>query len=123
MMKTSLVLFFLGTVLTGCAAGYSRTEISSVSSNELSAEVTPTHITVTHGGVVTAHIAPFNSDSNPMVGDVASDDRTILDVQRAYGDKNYAFLGVKPGKTIIEFKADGVTVARVESDVVEQTPQ
>jgi hypothetical protein len=91
--------------------------------NELSAEVSPRRIQVTHGGVVTAHIAPFNSDNKPMVGDVASDDRTILDVQRAYGDKNYAFLGVKPGKTIVELKADGVTVARIESEVTSQPPQ
>jgi hypothetical protein len=108
---------------TGCAATYSHTDISQVSSNELQSQVNATHIQVTHGGIVTAHIAPFNSDGNPMVGDVASEDTSVIQVYRATGDNNYALLGVKPGRTHLEFKADGVTVVTIDTEVTEQAVQ
>jgi hypothetical protein len=117
-------IFLLALAAAGCTAGYSHTDITQSGASELPASVSVTGVKVTHGDVMTAHIAPFNSDEKPMVGDVASDDQTIMNVVRAYGDKNYAFLGVKPGKTVVELKADGVTVARIDAEVLPQpTPQ
>ncbi len=123
MMKRALLLasFLSSVALGGCAPSYSHTDISQVSTNELPGTVTVPRIQVTQGGIVTAHIAPFNSDEKPMVGDVVSQDRSILEVQRAYGDKNYAFLGIKPGTTHVEFRADGVTVAIIQAEVTAQT--
>jgi hypothetical protein len=117
--STATVAMLAG-ALSGCTAGYRHTDISQVSSNELPSTVSAVHIQVTEGSIVTAHIAPFNSDDKPMVGDVQSTDRSMLDVLKAYGDKNYAFLGVKPGKTTVLFLADGETVATIEAEV---TPQ
>lgn len=123
MMKKILFLFSIATslgALSGCTAGYRHTDISQVSTNDLPSAVNQVHIQVTEGSIVTAHIAPFNSDDKPMVGDVQSNDSSTLGVLKAYGDKNYAFLGVKPGKTTVLFLADGETVATIEADV---TPQ
>ncbi len=124
-MKLPIYLCALGAIAAcGCTSSYSRTDITSVSqSNELTSSVTGRHILLTVAGVVTAHIGPFNSDNNPMVGDVASEDNSILEVSRTYGDKNYAFLGRRAGKTAIELKADGIVVARIEAEVVEQPGQ
>ncbi len=108
---------------SGCIANYSHTDISSVSSNDLPSQVTAFRIAVTQGSIVTAHIAPFNNDEKPMVGDVQSSDPTMLTVVHAYGDKNYAFLGLKPGKTQVMFLADGVVVATIQSEVTAQAPQ
>jgi hypothetical protein len=119
-MKTILALAFFAASVGGCTAGYSHTDISQTGTSELPASVSQIGVKVTHGDVLTAHVAPFNSDEKPMVGDVVSDDQTILNVVRAYGDKNYAFLGVKPGRTVVELKADGLTVARLEAEVLAQ---
>lgn len=117
-----VALCVLGT--NGCVATYARTEIGAVSgSNELPSTVTGRHISLTVGAVVTAHIGPFNTDGNPMVGDVASEDNSVLEVSRAYGEKNYAFLGRRAGKTHVELKADGVVVALIDAEVLEQVPQ
>ena len=115
---------FLALALAGCGATYNHTDVSSVSqAPELPSTVTAKHIQITAGGVVTAHIAPFNSDSNPMVGDVVSEDNSVLEVTRAFGDKNYALLGKHAGKTLVELKADGAIVATIEAEVTEQAPQ
>ena len=108
---------------SGCRSSYSHTDISTVSSNDLPSQVTALHIQVTQGSIVTAHIAPFNSDEKPMIGDVQSNDPTTLTVLHAYGDKNYAFLGLKPGRTTVEFLSDGVVVATIQSEVTAQVVQ
>lgn len=124
-MKVSLLFVAVGLLaVNGCVATYGRTDISMVSgSAELPSTVTGRHISLSVGGVVTAHIGPFNSDDKPMVGDVASEDNNVLEVSRAYGDKNYAFLGKHPGKTTVELKADGVVVALIDAEVLDQIPQ
>lgn len=109
--------------LSGCRANYSHTDISRVSSNDLPSTVTALHIAVTQGSIVTAHIAPFNNDEKPMVGDVQSSDPSTLQVLRAFDDKNYAFLGVKTGKTTVMFLADGIVVATIQADVTAQAAQ
>jgi hypothetical protein len=124
-MKT--LLGFLGaslclSVLAGCTASYSHTDISTVSPSDppLTSQVTAFSVQVSEGGVVTAHIAPFNSDEKPMVGDVQSDNPSVLKVFRAYGDKNYAFVGLKQGQAHVLFLADGVTVATINAEVSAQ---
>ncbi len=119
----SLAGLFLAASLSACTASYSHTDISTVSSNDLPSTVTALHIAVTQGSIVTAHIAPFNSDQKPMVGDVQSGDPNTLVALRAYGDKNYAFLGQKVGKTTVMFLADGITVATIEAEVTAQAVQ
>jgi hypothetical protein len=107
---------------TACApATYSRTDVSPVSTgDQLPGSISLDHATVPVAGVVVAHIAPFNSDDNPMVGNVVSDDPSTMQVLPAIGDKNYALLGVNTGSTTLRLLADGVVVASVPADV---TPQ
>lgn len=108
----------------GCVATYDRTDLTSVSQNpELPSTITGRHIQLAVGGVVTAHVAPFNTDDNPMVGDVVSEDTSVLEVSRSFGDRNYAFLGRHAGKTVVELKADGVIVGSIEAEVTEQPPR
>lgn len=109
--------------LSGCTSSYSHTDISTVSSNDLPAQVSALRVAVTQGSIVTAHVAPWNSDEKPMVGDVQSTDAATLQVLHAYGDKNYAFLGVKAGKTTVTFLADGIVVATIQAEVTPQAVQ
>ena len=104
-----------------CTATYSRTDVSAVSpGDQLMGSITQDHATVPVAGVVVAHIAPFNSDNNPMVGDVVSADPTTLLVLHSLGDKNYALLGVNSNQTTLQLLADGVVVAEIPADVTEQ---
>jgi hypothetical protein len=123
LLRSLFLLPLAAAALTGCRSSYSHTDISSVSSNDLPSQVTAFHIAVTQGSVVTAHIAPFNSDEKPMIGDVQSSDPSTLEVLHAYGDKNYAFMGVKPGNASVMFLSDGVVVATIQSEVTTQAPQ
>lgn len=106
---------------TGCQASYQREEISNVSQSE----VTPTssvslqHVQVTLGDIVTATVIPYNSDNNPMIGTVTSDNPNVILVEGAEGNK-WAFSGVNIGSTTLHFVADGETVATVVAKVCDQ---
>lgn len=118
-MKRRCLALSLAT-LVGCTASYDRTDIDQVSTDELSSGVSSAKIYVTEGSLVSAHIAPFNSDGHPMVGSVVSDDPAIIEVRVTPKDKVYAFLGVRVGKTRVRFEADGITVQTVEAEVLPQ---
>ena len=118
-MKRLLASFAL-CALSGCVASYARTDIDSVSFSEVAVSINARGISMPVGVLAKAHIAPLNSDDNPMVGDVRSDDTTIMEVVRAPGEKNYAFLALRPGKTKVILLADGEQVGALEAVVTEQ---
>jgi hypothetical protein len=122
-MKTGIFLSIALFALSGCKASYDHTNISQVGSNELPASVTAQKITLAIGGVVTAHIAPFNSDNNALIGDVQSDDPSIVEVERTTGHDNYALLGIKTGTSSIHILAGGVSEATLQVEVTVQPPQ
>jgi len=105
---------------SGCTASYSRTDIDGVSHGEPASSVTSSRIQVPVGGIVTAHIAPVNSDGKPMVGEVRSRDPDLLAVESAVGDKVYALLGLKAGQTDIDLLADGLVVQTIHAEVTAQ---
>ena len=118
---TAALLFCAGSALaaTGCAASYERTDITDVSQGDLPSTVSLSSIRVTEGALATAHVIPYNSDGNPLHGEVRSDNPKILDCTRATGNK-WAFLGVSKGTTTVNFVADGQVVGRVTAEVTAQ---
>ncbi|MEO6574744.1 MAG: hypothetical protein ABIP89_12945 [Polyangiaceae bacterium] len=122
-MKTTLVFFSSLALLafaSGCTASYGHTDIDKVASGETGGSVTSRAISVPLGTVVTAHIAPFNTDGHPMEGSVEADDVTILQVDPTTIDKTYAFQGTKLGQTDVSLIADGIVVAIIHAEVVPQ---
>jgi hypothetical protein len=122
-MKT-IVLFFASLSLlafaSGCTASYGHTDIDKVASGETGGTVSSRMITIPIGTVVTAHIAPFNTDGHPMEGSVEVDDGSILQVDPTADDKHYAFQGTKLGKTNVSLTADGLVIAVIQAEVVPQ---
>jgi hypothetical protein len=104
---------------TGCAASYDRTEVSDVSQGDTPATVSLSVVRVTEGALATAHVIPYNSDGNPLEGEVRSDNPKVLDCTRAVGNK-WAFLGVSKGTTTVTFLADGQIVGRATAEVTAQ---
>lgn len=118
--STALVAAACSLAAAGCTASYSDTTIDGVSHGEPSSSVTRSQIQVPVGAVVTAHIAPVNSDGKPMVGEVRSHDTTILEIDPAAGDKVYALLGLREGQTEVDLVADGVIVQTIHAVVTSQ---
>ena len=104
---------------TGCAASYDRTDITDVSQGEMPGTVSLNTVRVTEGALITAHVIPYNSDGNPLNGEVRSQNPKILDCTRAVGNK-WAFLGVSKGTTTVELVADGEIVGRITAEVTAQ---
>lgn len=122
-MKTTLLFFASLTLLafaSGCTASYGHTDIDKVASGETGGSVTSHMISVPLGTVVTAHVAPFNTDGNPMEGSIEVDDGSILQVDPTADDKHYAFQGTKLGRTNVSLMADGLVVAIIQAEVVPQ---
>ncbi len=104
---------------TGCAATYDRTDITDVSQGDMPGTVSLNTVRVTEGALITAHVIPYNSDGNPLNGEVRSQNPKILECTRAIGNK-WAFLGVSKGTTTVELVADGEIVGRITAEVTAQ---
>jgi hypothetical protein len=104
---------------TGCAASYDRTDITDVSQSDMPGTVSLNTVRVTEGSLLTAHVIPYNSDGNPLNGEVRSQNPKVLDCTRAIGNK-WAFLGVSKGTTTVELVADGEVVGRITAEVTAQ---
>ena len=122
-MKTTVLIFanlILLAFASGCTASYGHTDIDKVASGETGGTVSSHMITIPLGTVVTAHVAPFNTDGNPMEGSVDVDDGSIIQVDPTADDKHYAFQGIKLGKTSVSLTADGLVIAVIQAEVVPQ---
>lgn len=108
-------------VLSGCTASYNHEEITNTSTGDIqpTAIVTTSQIQLPVGGITVAQVIPYNTDHNPMVGIVQSDNPNVLTVEGATGNK-WAFSGVSAGTANISFLADGAVVATVAATVVVQ---
>jgi hypothetical protein len=117
MKKTTTTALLLGLLAsTGCAASYDRTEITDASQGDLPSTITLASISITEGGLATAHVIPYNSDGHPLSGEVRSDNPKVLEVVRA-SDNKWAFLGVSTGTTSVTLLADGQVVGRINAEV------
>lgn len=108
--------------LLACGPDYQETEITGVKPSPLGGDVKPNHVSVPEGMIVKAHIVPVNDDREPMQAHVESRDTSILEVVAIVNDRDYAFIGKKPGRTEVVFQADGETVFVVHADVTAQPP-
>jgi hypothetical protein len=107
--------------LSGCTASYNHEEITNTSTGDISpqAVVSTSAISVPVGSITVAQVIPYNSDHNPMVGIVQSDNPNVLLVEGATGNK-WAFSGVSAGTANVTFIADGAVVSTVAATVVVQ---
>lgn len=103
----------------GCGPDYDRTEISGHVALP-SAEATRERITVLHGTMLKVHIVSKDDGNDEMSNTVTSAQPNILEVAPVISDHDYAFLGVSPGHTEVEIKAEGKTVLIIDAFVIAQ---
>ena len=118
-MSTKHLIFSLisiCSVLMGCSASYNHEEITNSSTGDLPTTVSLQEITMPVGAITVANVIPYNSDHNPMVGTVTSDNPNVLLVEGAANNK-WAFSGVSAGTANVQFIADGAVVATVTANV------
>lgn len=108
--------------VVACAPDYQRIDITGEKKSPLGGEVKPNHVSVPEGMIVKAHVVPYNDDGEPMQQHVFPRDPDVLEVIAVVNDRDYAFIGKKPGRTQVEFQADGETVLIVEAEVTAQPP-
>jgi hypothetical protein len=111
-----LALAPLLSLLPACAATYDHTEITQVGAGVLTEQASSQTMSIVLGDVLTADIVPFNTDDNPMVGDVSSEDPTIVTVLHT-ATGGYAFLGTAVGTVRLTLYADGAPVGGLEATV------
>lgn len=106
--------------MIACGPDYEKTEITAVKPSPLGGTVSTRQVSVPEGMIVKAHVVTFNDDREAMHAHVLSHDDSIVEVVAVVNDRDYAFIGKKPGRTEVEFQADGETVFTV---IAEVTPQ
>lgn len=109
----------LGFAAAACGPDYDRTEFSGKVA-PLGGDVTREHVVVPQGGLVKVHIVSRNDDDDDMSNEIVSHDPSVLETVPVVSDHDYAFLGIKPGKTQIDVKADDRLVLVIEAVVTEQ---
>ncbi len=114
-------LALLAPLLPACAATYDHTEITQVGSSELTQEASSKTLSIVLGDVLTANVVPYNTDDNPMVGDVSSEDPSVVSVLHT-ATGGYAFLGMSVGTARLTLYADGAPVGGLEATVRTQDP-
>lgn len=108
-----------GLFALGCGPDYDRTEISGIVALP-DAECTRERITVRHGTMLKVHIVSKDDGNDEMSNTVSSAQPGILEVAPVISEHDYAFLGVSPGHTEVEVKAEGKTVLIIDAFVVAQ---
>jgi hypothetical protein len=108
-------------LLPACAATYDHTEITEVGNGDLNEEASSQALSIVVGDVLTANVVPFNSDDDPMIGDVRSEDPGIVTVLHT-ATGGYGFLGTSVGTVHLTLYADGAPVGGLEATVRVQDP-
>lgn len=106
--------------MIACGPDYYETEVTAVKPSPLGGTASNRLVSVPEGMIVKAHVVPFNDDREAMQAHVFSHDDTIVEVVAVVNDRDYAFIGKKPGRTEVEFQADGETVFTVIAEVTAQ---
>ena len=111
-------------LLAGCGPEYDHTDIFSVHAppKPLAGQVDYARIQVSVGAVVTAHIVSYDDDHKEMAADLRSKDTNVVQVTGVVAPGDYAFLGMRPGQTEVEVRADGHLVLILTAVVTEQPP-
>lgn len=111
-----------GALSAGCTADYDRTDITVVRPPPapLAGSVNHARIHVSVGSVVTAHIVSYDDDHDTMSLELRAMDRSVVEVANVVSEHDYAFLGLRPGTTDVEMRADGKLVLIFTAVVVDQ---
>ena len=104
----------------GCKTEYDRTEISNVKSGLPGGNMNYARIDVPVGGIVTSHIVSYDDSHDTMAVELHSKDEGIVQVANVVSEHDYAFVGMKPGETEVEMRANGHLVLILRARV---TPQ
>ena len=117
-----LVSLAVGALSSGCAADYDHTDISVVRPPPapLDGSVNHARIQVSVGSVVTAHIVSYDDDHDSMSLELHAKDRSVVEVANVVSEHDYAFLGLRPGTTDVEMRANGKLVLIFTAVVVDQ---
>lgn len=110
----------LGLAAAACGPDYDRTEFGGQVAGPLGGEVTRERVVVYQGGLVKMHIVSRNDDDDAMSNEIVSHDPSVLETVPVVSDHDYAFLGITPGKTQIDVKADGKLVLVIDAVVLDQ---
>jgi hypothetical protein len=110
--------------LAGCGPDYDHTDlaIGKAPPKPLDGRVDYARIQVSVGAVVTAHLVSYDDDHKEMATDLRSKDPSVVEVAGVVSPGDYAFLGLRPGSTEIEVRADGHLVVVLKAVVTEQPP-
>jgi len=119
-LLAALALAALGTA--ACGPDYQRTDIPTTGLiAPQGGNISYQSVVVPEGTVLKAHIVSFDTDGKTMNNQVRSNDSGIMDAVSVISDHDYAFLGIRQGKTTIEIKAADDTVLVLEAVVTPQT--
>jgi len=110
----------LGVGLVGCGPDYDQTRIDGITKSDLGGSIDHSRVEVPVGMIVKAHIAPMNDDNKVMKGALSSLDPSIMEVRGVVTEYDYAFIGLRPGATQIEVRADDKLVLILDAYVVPQ---
>ena len=113
-------LLALAALSTGCKAHFDHTEISQVGESETAQSIDGSSASVTVGSVLTARISPVNTDGNPMIESVTSNDTNVHTVFETTQPDVFAFVGMAEGATTVTLHADGETVSSLRVQVTAQ---
>ena len=105
-----------------CGPDYEKTEVTAVKPSPLGGTASNRQVSVPEGMIVKAHVVTWNDDNEIMQAHVLSHDNSIVEVIAVVNDRDYAFIGKRPGVTEVEFQADGETVFTVIAEVTAQPP-
>lgn len=119
--RRALVFAALAFGAVACGPEYERTEISAVRGHTtIGGTFNRDRLDVPEGLVITAYIAAWNDDDEPMPLVIRSKDPTVIEVKGVVNERNYAFVGLKAGATEIELIADGDLVHTIPATVTKQ---
>ncbi len=114
-----LALALLLPLLPACAATYDHTEITQVGTGTLYQTTSSKSMSIVLGDILTADVVPYNSDDNPMVGEVTSADPSVVTVLHT-SSGGYGFIGMALGTVQLTLYADGAPVGSLEATVTAQ---
>lgn len=125
-MKHALFAAVACVALAACGDDYSHTQITAVvgsftgPTTSSKDTIDPSHIQITEGNIVKAHIVVFNDDDEqmPLVIKVTTPGK--VEVAAATTPDDYTFIGTEVGQAEIQLIADGKRVLSIKADVVAQ---
>jgi len=110
----------LGASTMACGPDFERTQISGVLPSKVGGRFDVTRLEVPAGTILKASVIPLDDRGKRMPGALYSRDPSVLEIANVVSEYDYAFIGLRPGVTQIELRADGDLVLVVDAVVTAQ---